>query len=273
MPRRSVFQVVNDPTLFHAVQMHPRAGIALGFQGFARWLGEHLVDFPTLTHEHHVGVTIYRMRVEYFGRALFDSPVINVDAGLRSRSDGGLLFLDADLSMRGQRFLRVELILCPVQIGEDTALSAVAGPLSPDVLEKFMPDELVDAAPPPVVQPAIRKLDSSGAVRTEFSSPFIVHRSMCELADQWCFLAVTDLAGHARELMVRGVATQHPNLRKGLRPLAAIDVELRRPLFYLDEGSVGTTAYMTEHGPTFVHQLRGGAGGTLHGTVIERIAV
>lgn len=240
----------------------------MAFQGFAAWLREHVVDYPTFTHEHGVGVTIYRQHLSYGTRALFDTATLGVHTGVCSRADGGLLMVDTTIRGRDADVARVSLTLVPVLIAEADALSAQPGPLPPALLARFQPDELEPETRRPVVQPLIRRTQSAAGARFEATKPFTIHRHHCELADQWCFLAVPDLVAEARERMcIRGDAT----LRLGLTALQSIDIELGKPFAFLDEGIVATTAFIVDGRPVFVHRLTD-ARGTVHGTVVERMA-
>src|SRR5262245_52376552 len=130
--------------MFHAIQMHARSALVLAFHGFSRWLEEHCVDYPSLTRDHGVAVSIVGERIEFLQRSSFlDTARITGDAGVRARRDGNLLFLDAELRSKARAAARVSLVLRPVLIDEEKALSALPGPLPPALLARWKEDELL----------------------------------------------------------------------------------------------------------------------------------
>lgn len=76
------------------------------------------------------------------------------------------------------------------------------------------------------------------------------------MADQWALLEVAGLVGAGREALAFGEGRKEPVLRIGVnQPLLRFGMELSRPYFWHQPGSVETTAYATGGTVAYVHRL------------------
>ncbi len=148
------------------------------------------------------------------------------------------------------------------------ALAAVPSRLSRSLLERLQPDEVDRERPKRVVPDLVQELEKGEAI-AEGSSPMMIHRHDCEVADQWSFIDVPNHVGAAREKLVLEHAGDIPALSSSLsNPLRSIDVELNRPMYLLDQGRISTKAYSKGGEVSFVHRLYTGA--QEHAAVVER---
>jgi len=163
-------------------------------------------------------------------------------------------------------------LLCPVRIDEPGSLAATPAPLEPRLLEKLLPDE-IDPTPPARPLAALQEeVAQSGEPLATGQHPFVVHRHLCEVADQWAFFEVPGLIGAGRESLAERHAAEIPLLRRAVgHPIRRIEIELLRPYFWLQGGTVETTAHRVNDRLVMVHRLLSDVpGDPQHGVAIER---
>jgi hypothetical protein len=152
-------------------------------------------------------------------------------------------------------------------------LSATPTRLPERLASLLQPDELELGVTPRRVVPDVRAaLEKSGKMIGEHKSAFTVHRHRCEVADQWAFFEVAGLVGASREAMaLEGVAKQ-PALQAALgTPLQRFDMELSRPYYWFQPGTVASTAWVLDGRLVVVHRLLSPVpGGEEHGVAVER---
>lgn len=265
------FAVPTDTSLFTPLQLQPRFLLWLGMSGWVRWLGEHLVPFRRLIQEHRLGVVVLSVHLEYlqpFG--FFDADEIVVEVGWRARMRGVVLQGDVSYIGDGKKVAEARSIVRPVRIQDPHSLAAVPSHLSRSLLGQFQPDEVDRERPDRVVPALVQELERGEAI-VEASSPLMIHRHDCEVADQWSFIDVPNHVAAARETLVLARAGDIPALTSALSdPLRSIDVELTKPMYVLDQGTIATRAYSNGGGVSFVHRLEAGA--QEHAVVVERFA-
>jgi hypothetical protein len=133
-------------------------------------------------------------------------------------------------------------------------MSAAPGKLPPALVARFAPEEIAEGTPARILPARLAEVREKGRLVAEGEHPFVMNRHLCEVADQWCFMETPCLGSAAREAMVVAQGGKAPELRLGMsRPLAAFDVEFKKPYFLLDQGTVRTQAYALEGGVAFVH--------------------
>ena len=103
----------------------------------------------------------------------------------------------------------------------------------------------------------------------EGSYEFTVYRHACEVADQWCVIQIPCYVSEAREALALAQGDHIPDLRRALgQPLRNLDMELRRPMYVFDKGTIVTKAYDVDGRFAFIHQVL--SSDQLHAVVIER---
>jgi hypothetical protein len=273
LARRISYDLVTDTSHFNPLQLQPRALLSIAFNALSRWLERYLVSFPKLIGEHRTSLVILGATIDYeTPLGFFDGDRVEVDAGLRVLSAGRRAELSVSFTGARGRAARVRILLCPVLIDDPASLAAAPGAIPENLLSRLDSDEL-DASSPTRTLPQLQKqLESHGRELGRGISMFAVQRHQCEVADQWAFAEVAGLVGAGREQLVLARGDAAGVLVDGLaRPLVRFTMELRRPFFWFQAGSVDTTAYEHEGRAAFMHCLRSDVPGEeLHGVVIEQ---
>jgi len=263
------FAIPTDTSLFTPLQLQPRCMFWLGMSAWARWLQEHLVSFRHLIRDHRLGFVVLSAHLEYlqpFG--FFDADELVVEAGFRARMGGVVLQGDYNYIGGGKKVAEARCILRPVRLQDLHSLAAVPSRLSPSLLDRFQPDEVDRERPERVVPELVRELEKGQAL-AEASSPLMIHRHDCEVADQWSFIEVPSHVGAARERLALEHAGDSRALSSALsNPLRSIDAELNRPMYLLDQGTTSTKAYSNGGEVGFIHRLYTGV--QEHAVVVER---
>jgi hypothetical protein len=265
------YEVVVDTSLYTPSQLQPRATLSLSFGALTWWLRTHLVSFPRLIGEKGYSVVILGGSTRY-ERSLgfFDADTLDVRATLSVLRGGTRLRLEVDVGAAGHGVaVRTSLLLCPVQVVERTSLAAEVVALSPELLSRFRPDEVSDASPKREVMDQLARVEGEGRLLGERRGTFIVHRHLCEIADQWWFAEIPRLTEPVRELLAH--ESSHRRVRRSLtEPLREFHFELTRPYFWWHEGEVHTQAYAVADRLAFVHRLVATSPiEEAHGTVVE----
>ena len=258
MARSTTFEVPTDTSLFSPMQLQPRAACTLAMSGWARWLREHWVPFPRLIEDHKLGVVIAGLEVEYLRPfAFFDSDSVVATTAVTVRSNGRLLFVLARLSPpEGLDVAHVRGVLRPVTITDGVILSAVPTDLDAETLARFREDEMVSEAPGRRLQTAVGELEAGGPPLAVTSRTFRLHRNLCETADQWSAIALSDVTTEVREDLAAARSADVPALAASLtEPMRSMKMEFRRPAFFLDEFTVECSAYAGRDAIAFVHRF------------------
>jgi acyl-CoA thioesterase FadM len=267
-----VFEVIADTSHFTPLQLQPRAILALSFNGMSRWLREHLVSFPELIRDHRASLVILAAGVEY-GAPLrfFDGEGFSVRVTLQVKRGGTRAELTAELTGAQGRAATARILLCPVHIDDPVSLAAAPAPLPETLLRLLSPGEVDPASPGRPLVDLKSRIEQSGERLAAAASPFVIHRHLCEVADQWAFFEVPGLIGAGRESLALARGQEIPALRAALAlPLARVEIELTRPYFWFQRGEVETTAYLLEGRLALIHRLvSAGPGGGVHGTAVE----
>jgi hypothetical protein len=273
MPRAITFDVTSDTSHFTPLQLQPRAILALAFNGLARWLHEHLVSFPQLIAEHRCSVVILGAGITYEAPCrFFDADGFSVRATLKVLRQGSRAQLDVELGGRPGRVATARILLCPVRIDDPDSLAATPAPFEPRLLDRFRSDEVDPASPVRPLGPLLDDIARGSEPLATTQHPFVVHRHLCEVADQWAFFEVPGLIGASRENLALRHVADIPLLQQAFgNPLRHLELELQRPYFWFQSGTVETTAHRLNDRLVMVHRLLSDVpGGEQHGVAIER---
>jgi hypothetical protein len=155
-----------------------------------------------------------------------------------------------------------------VRIEDPSSLVAKPGPLPERLLARFGSDEVESGGPARVVPHLRAGLETAGAPFVEGSRDFVVHRSRCEVAEQWAWTEIPSLVEEGREHMA--LSARQPEARRFLgEPLGRLDIEFSQPLFSFDSGRVVTRGYLQGGKLGAVHRLVSGRRAALLATVVE----
>ena len=273
MPRSVRFEVVTDTAQFTYLQIQPKSLLALCWNGYARWLKEHLFSFPTLIRDHHFGTVILSIDIEYLeSLQFFDTDTIEVEVAVRVRRGGSRLELEAHFFGAEREAAQVLIVLCPVEIQDAETLTAAPAKLPDQLLEKFHSDEIDDGSPARQMPALLEQIAHPERLLVQGKAPFVIHHHYCEVAEQWSFIEVPNIVESVREAVALEHHEEHPLLRQCLnRPRRQINIELSRPYFIYESGLVASKIYQQQDRPALVHQLLSGRfDGEVHGTVVEQ---
>ncbi|MEU8763600.1 hypothetical protein [Streptomyces sp. NPDC048659] len=306
MPRPITFTDPVRTTQFSPRQLRPRAVLDLAFNGFARWMEAHLVPFPRLLHAHHRALAVQSLRIDY--RApdpvfadYTDRPRLTARTSVTFSDCGGFAAVELSCAAPGGRgwrdgpgdeggcpgrdgegpgagrhtgreAVRARLIARILELQDAASMSALPGTLPPELRSLLSADGLGPAAGlrSPDLRPDPFGADATPAVLARDWRTSL-HRGHCEVADQWSFVEMTELAAQARERLYTvgppGAPPDTPPPPAALDavrlPLRALVAVFHRPLFVFDACRVRTTAHtpVPAVGPVYRHEVYADGGG------------
>ena len=265
------WRVPSDPSLFVPGELQARALMSHSLSAMWIWLGRNVAPLRTMVHEYHQNWVIVGSRIERL------DPVSEADADelvfwvsrVQLRRAGSMLDLDVDVVAGARTVARVGILSIVVQF-DDQSMAGAPGTLHGALQRGFAAHQL-DPAPPTRRVPQLVAELEHGRPLGALEHGFRIHRHHCEVADMWCFVEVPTLAAEARETLAMDGDSKE--LRRLLtRPLALLELELRRPFYVLDRGRVHTAGFAGDDGSIgFVHRFVGPAGDeAVRGVVVEK---
>jgi acyl-CoA thioesterase FadM len=246
MPREAVFTEPVVTTQFGPHQLRPRTILGLVATGLGRWLAEYLVPFPRLIDEHLTAVVVRTARIDYADPDLRfgDSEWLTVRTRLGTSDTGEWLDLQLDYEADGRPAASARLILRVLTLSGDESLAAQPGAL-PDVLRaEFADDEIL----PEDELHRLARTREPFEIGEDLLSPreweTTLCRSQCEVADQWSFIEMVELATFARErLFTSDEAPPDAVLHAVRLPVRSLVASFRRPMFVFDPCRIVTSAH------------------------------
>ncbi|MEV6600165.1 hypothetical protein AB0M36_25455 [Actinoplanes sp. NPDC051346] len=270
MPRTVQSEIVYDSSFFTPVQMQPRSVLSIGFTNWARWASQHLVSFPQLVRRYGVSFVVVHLRIEYLAPFRFlDGDRVLVSTGVQVDTTGRYLHVTSEVTNGDYAIARAESYARCVRLDSDRGFGAETGRI-PDVLSALFDADEQGAPPPPrVLHESLEALETGHPAVAAAANPVVMHRGLCEVADQWSFVEIPAQLGAARETLVARHGGRIPRIRSGLTsPVRCIEIELMRPFFLLDEATFAAAAHHVDDSVAFSHRLLG-RDGRLHGLALE----
>jgi acyl-CoA thioesterase FadM len=258
--------------MFTPLQLQPRKLLSIGMSGWARWCREHLVPFPAMVREHLTSLVVTGLEIEFQEPLrFFDADLVEFKVGVRARSRGTSLHLSMACSAGGRSAAHMKAICVPVLIQDGESLSAMPGRLPEPLLTRFQADEFISKPVPRKVREELRAI-ADESPDCEEKTEFVVHRDLCEVADQWSYIELPGIVAPGREGMSLDPPRGLDALRAGVSgPMIRFNAEIRRPFYVFDSGTVITKAYVRPSGVVFVHELWNAVNDDRpHATVIEQ---
>lgn len=255
MPRAISFEVPVDTSLFNPLQIQPRAALSLSFTALTHWLRAHLVAFPRLLGEWHSGVVFLGFDLQYEAKlGFFDLEMLPVTAEMKALRKSWLLGLEANIGPEERPAARVSLLMHPVRVVEPISLAAEAAAWPDELIARFRDDEWADK-PPRVVPGEVARIEAWGKPRAEVSRRFVVHRHLCEVADQWFFAEIPRLLDTTREELA---LSEDSTIRQRLlgQPLRRLVAELYRPYYWLHDGELRSSVHGHGDELVVIHRLQ-----------------
>jgi acyl-CoA thioesterase FadM len=261
MPRQLRTEWAFDTSQFTPHQFQARSLLSVSFNVMWNWMRTHFISFRRSIQEYGLSWVIIRTEIDYHDRVTyFDADGFEaVVEKVTLRRNRMLEFL-VEFRIPEKRIATGKILLLAVKVDDHDSLSALPGKVDHRLLDLLSPDEIDPAVPVRVVPSILEEIQEDGIPIAEGVYPFTIHRHLCEVADQWCFVELAGLVGASRESLVTAHPSKGADLLRGLsKPMKSLRAELRHAYFLFDEGSVQTTSYVLGKRAYFVHRLLGGS--------------
>ncbi|WP_211337728.1 MULTISPECIES: hypothetical protein [Lentzea] len=259
--------------MFSPLQLRPRTLLGLVSPCLARWLAEYVTTFPAMVETYRSAVVVSSLRIDYATPYLrfTDAPWLTVRSGLRIDQRGEWLQVDIDCVADDRSVARVTATMRVLTVTDASSLAASPGVLHPDLLKRFTPAETMTAVPPPHSRPTL----PAPVLAPQHWQTFI-SRSHAEVADQWSFVEMVELATQARErLYVENLHDPLPSCHVVGTPTQILRAVFLRPMFVYDPCQVISSAHLDPDTSTlcFRHQIGHPSAPRPHLTVWETLDV
>lgn len=261
MSRVTKWEVPNFPPLFSPLQLSPKYAFSLAFQSAFLWNCEHLgLSHQALLRDHRLGYVVYGAHLRYRDPlSYFDAEALAIETECGLKKHGAQAEVRCTFKGAGRVAADVLLIAIPLWIGEDMSHSAVPTLIEGEVLERYLPSEVQEAHYVAPVPARLRELETSATLLAEASHTVVLHRHLCEFADQWYFAETLGFINAGREALAFGSGgntDEGERLRRGLKdPLKKVDIVFTRPGLLLDTLTVETRAFDDGGALVFAHQI------------------
>ncbi len=276
VPRISRFEIVPATGVFNALQIEPRSVLAIAHTAVMSWLKEHWASYPRFLTEHSCGLVVIAGALRYDQPLTFaEVEALEIESWLRTSRAGTRAEMHVDICGAGRRAVQVELLMSPVEVGERQSLGATAGAFPDALLARLRDDEKATDKPQRQLPQLLSRVVESGRHLGSAAAPFVMHRRLCEVADQGVFSEVPAIVEPNREALALA-AEPDPTKRAALlalvaRPMRSCVFELRRPYYWRDVGETRSDAYVLDGATYAVHRLLSSAPiSETHGFVIEQ---
>jgi hypothetical protein len=241
-------------TLFSPLQLRPRALLSQLSAGFARWMTAYVVPFRSLVTEHRTAVVVQSLALDYATPNLtFDDAVwLTAETRMATGESGEWLHLWTDVRSGDRTVAEGRLRIRVLELAGEESLAARPGTLPETLRDCFTADERLPDDARKVLRidkPPMPDEEAIGA--RHWRLPLL--RSQCELADQWSFVEMVELATCARDRLYTTDDCPAPAVRDALgAPLHSVRAVFRKPMFLFDECAVTTSARASATGPELV---------------------
>jgi hypothetical protein len=227
-------------TMFSPLQLRPRALLGLVLPCFARWLAEYVTTYPAMVETYRSAVVIASTRIEYAAPhpGFTDVPWLTVRSALSIDPKGEWIQVEVDCSAGERPAAHVSTALRVLAVAGDDSLAARPGVLHPALRKKFTEAETLATPRLPDPHPG----HPTAVLPPTHWSTFI-SRSHAEVADQWSFIEMVELATQARErLFVQDLHAPLPPRQVVGIPTRTLHAVFRRPMYVYDQCRVTSCA-------------------------------
>lgn len=261
--------------MFSPLQLRPRPLLTMMSGGFARWMATYVAPFGELISEHRTAVVVQSLEIDYAYPSLRFEDAVWLTAVTRMRTFecAEWLHLTTDFQSGDRLVARGRLMIRVLALAGDESLAARPSALSAGLRRRFAHDEVIPAEERRALAGSAPAMAGEEILPAqEWRTPLL--RSHCEVADQWSFVEMAELATCARErLFTTGMAAS-PVVRNALSsPFRNLRAVFRRPMFVFDECAVTTSARPAPDGAgvVFVHNAGPVSSSRPHLTVWETL--
>lgn len=263
------------PTLFTPLQIHSRELLRLGVWSWVGWMRDHAVSIQGMIENYGASVVVAGANLSYTDECLFhDGDTVDIATTSSVHKKGVLIEGISRFRCKGKEFAQMSIYLRPVIIGDKNSSAAKTSHLLPSIQELFHPDEISEVPYPRQVKQLLPLIRDEGQLLAEGRYPFKLFRYAMDFADQWAFMETSAYVSASREDLVMANSKKHDRLIDGVsRPVMKYHLDLKRPYFLFDLGTVATQAYLWDDRLVFVHSLlsQGHGEEATHAIVIEQM--
>lgn len=201
MTNHTVFKEALYPTQFSALQLRPRTLLDIAMNGLARYMAEHLTTFPDFIYHHRAAMVIRTVHLDYVPPDLCfaDASWLEMHVGMAVNRTGEWLSLAVDYQAGNRPVARVRIILRVLTLVDSDSLSAQLGQLPESLLARFPADQRQSTETftgQARATPLFQRGPQLVAVQRQETT---LTRTYCEVADQWSFVEMSEMATTARE--------------------------------------------------------------------------
>ncbi|WP_416971120.1 hypothetical protein [Streptomyces sp. 4F14] len=241
VPRRISYTEPGTTTMFSPLQPRPRMLLGHVSSGLSRWLAEYVTPFPSMVDTYGSAVVVSSVRIDYATPCpgFSDAPWLTVRFGLRVHPSGKWINAEIDCAADGRPVASVSATMRVLVVADGDSLSASPGVLHPELRKAFTPAETV-ATP----HPANPCPGGATVVLPAREWRTFISRSHAEVADQWSFIEMIELATQARDrLFAEKLHAPLPPRQVIGTPTRSLYAAFRRPMFVYDPCVVTTSAH------------------------------
>ncbi|WP_338681284.1 hypothetical protein QD712_01720 [Streptomyces acidiscabies] len=241
MPRRISYTEPSATTMFSPLQLRPRLLLSHVASGVSRWLAEYVTPFPSMVDTYGSAVVVTSVRIDYATPCpgFSDAPWLTVRFGLRVDPGGKRIHAETDCTADGRPVAQVSTTMRVLVVADGDSLSASPGVLHPELRKAFTPAETVATPRPPDLSPG-----GATVVLPPREWRTFISRSHAEVADQWSFIEMIELATQARDrLFAEKLHAPLPPRQVIGTPTRTLHAVFRRPMFVYDPCVVTTSAH------------------------------
>ncbi|MFI9047270.1 hypothetical protein [Streptomyces sp. NPDC053427] len=244
-------------TMFGPHQLRPRAVLTLLAEGFARWMGAHIAPFRALVAEHHTAVVVQGIHLDFDHPDLVftDADWLSARTRIHVGEDGQRLAVLLDILAAERRVVHGRLDLRVVLLAEDDSLGAAPGSLPAVLMGRFEEAEIQPMRARALAQDHAAP-NGGELLRQQWDT--LLCRSACEVADQWSFIEMVELATHARERLFATAEDPDRAARHLVSvPVRSVRAGFRRPLYVFDTCRILTSVHAGGDGGLIVTHALG----------------
>jgi hypothetical protein len=261
------------PTLFTPLQLHARELLRLAVGNWVGWMRDHTVSLQRMIEEHSASVVVAGASLRYKAPFLFpDGDSVEMETSSVLHKKGVLIEGVSAFTSGGVEIAEANVYFRPVSIGDEQSAAATSTRLAPELQALFVDKERSLTPTSRAAKKLLPEIESEGVLITQSQKPFKLYRYAMDFADQWAFMEASAFASASREELVVAQAGTHAELLAGIAsPLRGYHIDLKKPFFLFDEGTVVTKAYRRSNDLYFIHHLSSGPQGAeqLHAVIIE----
>ena len=257
MTRQLTEEWAADTSQFTPHQFQTRALLSVSFNAMWNWMRTHFISYRRGIQEHGLSWVIVGIEVEYHDRVTyFDADGFETVVEAVKLRKNRMLDFKVEFQIPGKRIATVQIRLFALKVTDEHSLSAVPSRVDKPLLNLFSSDEIDGYTRLGLNGAWLQHIETTGRLLGAGVYPFSIHRHLCEVADQWCFIELAGLVGAGREALVAAHPNEAGDLLRGLSsPMKRFNAELKHAYFFFDEGRVETTSYLLNEGVYFIHRL------------------